>query len=149
MRTLAILLAALVITLSPAAALAKSDKTPPGQAAKAEKPEPPGQADRTEPPGQAKNDPPGPDGEGPPGQARGSSAGSDQNEARRAVEASEALPLARIVTIAETRTDGHVIDARLVRVEGTLLYQLTLLDTDGRSWREYYYARTGNPVVVR
>lgn len=131
MRPLAIFLAALVMALSPPAVLAKPD-TPPGQAAK------PGQAD---PPGQAKKE----DKPEPPGQ--GSAA--DQDEAQRAVETHEALPLARIVAVAETRSAGHVINARLVRVDGVLLYQLTLLDEDGRSWREYYHARTGHPVVIR
>ena len=65
------------------------------------------------------------------------------------VASREALPLARIITIAETGTTGRVINARLTRVDGTLLYQLTFLDDSGRSWREYFYARTGNPVVIR
>lgn len=165
MRPIAILLAALVMALTPPAVLAKTDKTPPGQAAKAANPEPPGQArqdDKQEPPGQGGsgpnppgpdgagppgpdgNGPPGPDGDGPPGQ----SMATDQDDAQRAVERHEALPLARIVAVAETRSDGHVINARLVRIEGVLLYQLTMLDDTGRSWREYYDARTGNPVVI-
>lgn len=149
MRPLAILLAALVMALSPPAVLAaKPDKTPPGQAA--DKAEPPGQAnrgDKPEPPGQAGDgpNPPGPDGNGPPGQGE---TATEQDDAQRAVERHEALPLARIVAVAETRSDGHVINARLVRIDGVLLYQLTLLDDGGRSWREYYYARTGNPVVI-
>jgi hypothetical protein len=149
MRSLALLLAALVMALSaPAVLAAKPDKTPPGQAA--DKAEPPGQAnrgDKPEPPGQAGGGPntPGPDGNGPPGQG---GAATEQDDAQRAVERHEALPLARIVAVAETRSSGHVINARLVRIDGVLLYQLTLLDDGGRSWREYYYARTGNPVVI-
>jgi hypothetical protein len=152
MRTLAILLVALAIALSPPAALAKSDKTPPGQAMGNQ--EPPGQAqrgDKPAPPGQSGDGPHGPDGAGPPGQDgghAGQGALSDQNEAQRAVESKQALPLARIVSIAQSRTPGHVINARLVRIEGVLLYQLTLLDETGRSWRDYYYARTGNPVII-
>ncbi len=162
MRILAILLATLAMALSSPPALAKSDKIPPGQAAKA-KPEPAGQAkgkanppgpDGNGPPGQAGGgpNPPGPDGNGPPGQTGpedGGGSASDQNAAQQAVEAKEALPLTRIMSIAQTRSaGGHVINARLVRIDGVLLYQLTMLDDDGRSWREYYYARTGNPVII-
>jgi hypothetical protein len=154
MRPLAILLTALVVALSPAAVLAKSGTTPPGQATKSDKAEPPGQAkseDKPEPPrgpnppGPDGAGPPGPDGNGPPGQSNS----AEQDDAQRAVENREALPLARIVAVAEGRSTGHVINARLVRVDGVLLYQLTLLDESGRSWREYYYARTGNPVIIR
>ena len=144
MRALAIVLAALVMALSAPAVLAKSG-TPPGQAKKAEKSEPPGQAkkdDKPEPPGRAKSGQ-GPDGNGPPGRQ------TEQDDAQQAVRAHEALPLARIVAVAEGRSSGHVINAKLVRVDGVLLYQLTMLDEGGRSWREYYYARTGNPVVIR
>ena len=68
-------------------------------------------------------------------------------EAQRAVETHQALPLARIVAVAATRSEGRVVNAKLMRIDDTLLYELTLLDETGRSWREYYYARTGNPVI--
>lgn len=167
MRTFAILMAALVMALAPPAASAKPDKTPPGQAVKAEKPTPPGQAkkpDKPEPPGQAKkpDDKPEPPGQTkkpdekpvPPGQAKkaepppAATPPDELTDVQRAVEAEEALPLARIIAVAATRSEGHVINARLVRINTVLLYQLTLLDDAGRSWREYYHARTGNPVVI-
>jgi len=72
----------------------------------------------------------------------------DQNEAQKAVEERRALPLAKIIKIAERRDKGTVINARLVRVSGVLLYQLTLLNDAGRSWRVYYHAQRGNPVVL-
>jgi hypothetical protein len=72
----------------------------------------------------------------------------DQNEAQKAVEEHRALPLAKIIKIAEGRDKGEVINARLVRVSGVLLYQLTLLDDAGNSWRVYYHALRGNPVVL-
>ncbi len=169
MRIFAILVAAFAMSLTAAPALAQSGKTPPGQAAKADQAEPPGQSrganppgpDGNGPPGQNKDGPnppgpdgdgpPGPDGNGPPGHAGdGSGASSDQNAAHEAVQSDRALPLARIVSIAEERSDaGHVIDAELLTIDGVLLYRLTMLDDSGRSWREYYYARTGNPVIIR
>jgi uncharacterized membrane protein YkoI len=72
----------------------------------------------------------------------------DQDEALRAVEAREALPLAWIVAIAEATAGVHVVNARLVRIDNVLLYQLTLLNDEGRSWRAYYLARSGNPVAL-
>jgi hypothetical protein len=156
MRTLAILLAALAISLTPSAALAKNDKTPPGQAIKSDKPEPPGQAknaDKPDPPGQSKNSgKANPPGLNKPDDSPGSAAvpsNTDADEAQRAVERHEALPLAKIIKIAEGQTTGRVIDARLVRASGVLLYQLTFLDDTGRSWRAYFYARSGNPVTTR
>jgi uncharacterized membrane protein YkoI len=155
MRTLAIILATLAIALSPPAALAKNDKTPPGQVDKADKPDPPGQAkpDKPQPPGQVKNgdkpQPPGQvkKGDGPAAAPPGTAA-AEVDEAQQAVERHEALPLAKIITIAEAGTTGRVINARLVRIDSTLLYQLTFLDDAGRSWRAYYYARSGNPVNI-
>ena len=170
MKNLAILLAVLAVALGPSAALAKNDKTPPGLVANSDKPDPPGQTkqgDKSDPPGQTKqgdqHDPPGQnkgdDKSDPPGQTKNNdgseaipddpSTAEEVTEAQRAVASREALPLARIITIAETGTTGRVINARLTRVDGTLLYQLTFLDDSGRSWREYFYARTGNPVIIR
>ena len=63
MRTLAILMAALVMALGPQVALAKSDKSPPGQADKAEDSDGPGRSGQNEPSGaeksQNKPEPPG------------------------------------------------------------------------------------------
>jgi uncharacterized membrane protein YkoI len=159
MKTLAIILATFAIALSPPAALAKTDKTPPGQEDKGDKPEPPGQTQQTtkpEPPGQVKNgdkpEPPGQMKNGDTGPGIGAtpygSTNDEIGEAQRAVERHEALPLAKIITIAEAGTTGRVINARLVRVDATLLYQLTFLDDAGRSWRAFFYARTGNPVTI-
>jgi hypothetical protein len=143
----------------------KNEKSePPGQSNKDARPEPPGQtknSDKPEPPGQSNRD------DRPSGGNDGSTTGSvprrsdtpappstgrsvteELDEATQAVRSQEALPLARIVAVAESRSTGHVVNARLVRIDGVLLYQLTLLDVDGRSWREFYYARSGNPVVL-
>ena len=73
---------------------------------------------------------------------------SDQDAAQRAVQRREALPLSKIIGIARKQTAGRVINARLLRVSGVLLYQLTILDGEGRSWRDYYLAASGNPVVL-
>jgi uncharacterized membrane protein YkoI len=156
MRLLAIITVALVLALCPPV-LAKSDKAQnaaPGQSENGKT------GDKPDPPGQVKKDEPGSGQEGasslasppaaakPPGSAKGLIS-IELDEVQRAVRSREALPLARIIAVAEERATGHVINAKLVRIDGTLLYQLTLLSETGQSWREYYYARTGNPVVIR
>ncbi len=72
----------------------------------------------------------------------------EQNKALDAVQKGEALPLARIVQIAEGLSGARVINARLLTVRNVLLYKLTMLNETGYSWRDYYYARTGNRVVL-
>jgi hypothetical protein len=177
MRTLAILLAALAFGLvAPALAAPPDHAGGPGgnpagpgpTAPPSPEPPPTPSSPATSPPptspGQAKKDG-APEGQGkakpgkavnePPGQAKKSqnanrpAAPTDQNEAQQAVENEQALPLAQIIKIAERRTPGRVINARMLTVSGVLLYQVTLLDDDGRSWRNYYLAKSGNPVVLR
>lgn len=160
MMRLTAIFVALLLLAATAPAWAKEDKatpSPPGQSEAHSPPrggEPNGHApsgqDHT-PPGQEKNKqtPPGQDkadGDVPPGQQHHPQA--EQDEAQAAVESNDALPLARIVEIAQVSKAGRVIDAKLVRIDGFLLYELTMLDDDGRSWRDYYYARTGNPVTI-
>lgn len=134
---------------------AKEDKpTPAGQAKKEDNPAPQGKAkeDKPTPPGKAKDSTgPGNDSATPPGQ--GTSGGKskpkpDQDAAQDAVETEQALPLVEIVKIAKSLNDGRVVNARLLRINGVLLYQLTMLDESGRSWRDYYLARSGNPVSM-
>jgi hypothetical protein len=146
MRTLAILLAALTIGFAMPSAAA-----PPPHASGGANGADNGGGGGGAPPAaspaaqeQAKKDGVPPDrakkaGHGPP----------DQDAAHSAVLRLEALPLAKIIKIAERRMAGRVINARLLRVSGVLLYQLTRLDEVGRSWRDYYNAATGNPVVLR
>ena len=163
MKELAILLAVLAVALGPTAALARNDKTPPGQVVsddgadspgqtgQDDKPDPPGEAkqgDQHQPPGQARQD----DKPDAPGHAKAPagkfSTADELAQAQRAVQANGALPLARIISIAEALTTGHVINVRLTTISDLLLYQLTFLDDRGRSWREYFNARTGKPVVI-
>lgn len=170
MKLLPVTVGILLMTLMPHGAAAAPGKPAelPGQVKQVGKSDPPGQARESPagpatdkvPPGPAKKDdePPGPAKDNvPPGQAKGHdepagpAASFDDIEldiVRRAVENNEALPLAQLVRIVEAKSTGRVIDAQLLTIQGVLLYRLTLLDEAGRTWREYFVARTGNPVKL-
>jgi len=126
--------------------------TGPGGAAAKDGPSPAqlprGSANSDDAPDKAKKDPKPAGPSTPPAKPSTPPAG-DQDEAQQAVQEQAALPLAKIIKIAEGRQVGRVINARLLRVSGVLLYQLTRLDDGGNSWRDYYNAATGNPVVLR
>ena len=86
----------------------------------------------------------------------GSSSGSgddlsDQDEALEAVRLGRAVPLALILERFARETRGaEVINARLRRVRGLLLYEITYVEPDHRTVRRrYYYAATGEKVVPR
>ena len=122
---------------------------PPAKAAKPEdKPKPPApppkpdKPPKADPPKQAKK------GDPTPKTTPKKPLVPDQDAAQKAVALKQALPLAKIIAIAATHSAGRVINARLVQINSVLLYQLTLLDEAGRSWREYYHASSGNPVVL-
>lgn len=70
---------------------------------------------------------------------------SEQDIALQAVEDARALPLETIAERVHETTPGDIIDARLVTVNGFLLYEVKVLDGD-RLDILYYYAQTGNKV---
>lgn len=67
----------------------------------------------------------------------------DHDRARRAVEAGEILPLARIVAIAEASFEGRMVDVELEKDDGRFVYELELLTTAGHVIELTYDARTG------
>jgi uncharacterized membrane protein YkoI len=92
------------------------------------------------------------DGPGPPPAADGPASGpgpSEQDGALEAVQLGLALPLAVILGRARRRIGGEVIDARLIRAGGALIYELKGLDPATQRVRRYYYdARSGNRVEL-
>jgi hypothetical protein len=71
---------------------------------------------------------------------------SDQTLARDALESGSTLPLAAILRAALKGVSGRLIDARLLVVNKTAIYRLTLVDGHGVARRLYYDARTARPV---
>jgi uncharacterized membrane protein YkoI len=72
-----------------------------------------------------------------------------EEEALRAVQSGQAVPLSRIVGVLEMTNGGEVIDAKLVEAGNVLLYRLKLLLPDGSVTTEFYHAPTGRRVDRR
>jgi len=67
----------------------------------------------------------------------------DQNVAREAVKNREVLPLATVTGLVGETTKGRVLDVELVRLASVYLYEITVLEPDGRLHKLYYNARSG------
>lgn len=71
---------------------------------------------------------------------------TDQDAALDAVKNGKAVPLENIVTNVQQRVGGEVLDAQQFTERGFLLYEITVLQSDGKVKRVYYYAKSGLPV---
>lgn len=67
----------------------------------------------------------------------------DHDRARRAVEEGRILPLKDIIARAETAYPGQLIEAELEEERGVMVYEITMLNTDGRVMKLRYDAQTG------
>jgi hypothetical protein len=67
----------------------------------------------------------------------------DQDVAREAVKKREVLSLATVTALVGETTKGRVLDVELVRLAGVYLYEVTVLEPDGRLFKLYYNARSG------
>lgn len=70
----------------------------------------------------------------------------DQDAARRAVEANEAIPLKDMLEIFESYGDLTVVDVALVRRNDQLAYRFKFIDPKGRVRQAYFDARSGQQV---
>jgi uncharacterized membrane protein YkoI len=73
----------------------------------------------------------------------------DEEEALRAVQSGQAVPLSRIVGVLERTNGAQVLDAKLVKAGNVLLYQLKLLLPNGTVATEFYHAPTGQRVQLQ
>lgn len=67
----------------------------------------------------------------------------DQGEVRELVKQGKILPLQAIVERAVGEQTGELLEVELEREDATWVYELELLDDDGRVYKLYYDARTG------
>ena len=79
----------------------------------------------------------------------GAASASDQNIARDAVEAGEALPLSEIAKRVRSLFSARVLDARLVERGKLLVYRLTILTDSGVSKQVDLDAKAGTVLRVR
>jgi hypothetical protein len=70
----------------------------------------------------------------------------NQVQAIQAVEQARALPLEQIIQSATSYTAGNVVDANLMSVRGLLVYQIKVIEDNGRVNKLYFYARSGQLV---
>jgi uncharacterized membrane protein YkoI len=70
-------------------------------------------------------------------------ADDDHETARKALEQHEILPLGRVLALIEEQYPGDVIEIELERENGIWIYELELIDEDGRVRELDIDARTG------
>lgn len=79
-------------------------------------------------------------------QGRGRS--GDHDDARRAVELRQALPLSRIMEIAQQAVPGEIVEVELDRDDGKLIYEIDILTQTGRLRQVEIDAETGAVLEV-
>lgn len=72
-------------------------------------------------------------------------AAEDHEQARALRRAGDILPLAEVLRRSEL-AGLRVLEAELEHEHGRLVYELELLDADGRVLERYFDARTGQPL---
>lgn len=79
---------------------------------------------------------------------RGRGRDGDHDEALRAVQTREALPLARIMEIATREVPGDIIEVELEHDDGQLIYEVEVLTSTGLVRQVEIDARTGAVLDV-
>ena len=67
----------------------------------------------------------------------------DDNVAREAVKKHQVLPLEAVTELVGKTSTGRVLDVQLIRYEGIYVYEVTVLEADGRLHKVYFNARSG------
>lgn len=67
----------------------------------------------------------------------------DHEQVRELVEQGRILPLQTVLERAGVEQSGQLLEAELEKEDGTWVYELELLDADGRVHELYYDAGTG------
>ncbi len=75
-------------------------------------------------------------------------ADDDHETARKALEQHEVLPLGQVLAMIEKEQPGDVIEIELERKNGVWVYELELIDTDGRVREFDIDARSGEILKV-
>lgn len=70
----------------------------------------------------------------------------DQDQALELREAGKILPLEKILEISRKQIPGRVLEVELEREDGLLIYELEILDEQGRVWEIEIDARNGKII---
>lgn len=73
----------------------------------------------------------------------------DHEQAQRAVQAGEVMPLRRVLERLEREHPGQVLDVELERDDGRWIYEIKLLQPDGRRIKLKLDARSAEPMQRR
>lgn len=79
----------------------------------------------------------------------GARADSDQDRARAAVQAGQVLPLASLLQRLEREYPGQLLEVELEDDDGRLIYEVRLLQADGRLLKLKLDAASGETLRVR
>lgn len=74
---------------------------------------------------------------------------SDHEQARRAVEAGEIMPLRSVLDAIETDYPGQVVEVELEHEDGLLVYEIKVLQASGQRLKLILDARTGEVLRVK
>lgn len=74
---------------------------------------------------------------------------SDHEQARRAVEAGEIMPLRSLLDVVEADYPGQVVEVELEHEDGQLVYEIKVLQASGQRLKLILDARTGEVLRVR
>jgi uncharacterized membrane protein YkoI len=81
-----------------------------------------------------------------PGGPGGGDSGGDHDDAKDAVDANEVLPLRQILALLRKRANYTVIDVKLYRGNGAVLYILKCIEESGAVVKIVFDAKTGAVV---
>ena len=73
----------------------------------------------------------------------------DDKVAREAVKKNQVLSLEAVTALVGKASAGRVLDVQLVRLEATYVYEVTVLEADGRLHKLYFNARSGASLDPR
>lgn len=79
----------------------------------------------------------------------GGALADDHRRARELAASGEILPLDAVVQRARAERPGELIEAELEREQGRYIYEIEMVDAQGRVWERRYDARTGEPIGER
>ena len=73
---------------------------------------------------------------------------AEAGEVRAVQGTDQLLPLEAIIAKAKKRHDGQLIEAELKSLDGRDVYEIEILDEEGKVWETYFDAKTGDVMTL-